>query len=204
MMLSWQSGAAGAGHAARDRRRHLHLPRAPGGASCRRSRRCASRCDHGRCARQHIQLTCVPCALRVLCAATRLVRGDARVVREACFGLYHHRFRAALSMLGISWGIISVVVLLAYGDGFRGALDAGLPRRVLGRHRRHLPGPDEPAGGWRARRQARPRHARRRDGDRRAAAGEERQPRVHAASSRSSTATSSRATWFAAWRRRTA
>ena len=47
------------------------------------------------------------------------------VVREACYGLYHHRFRAALSMLGISWGIISVVVLLAYGDGFRGALDAG-------------------------------------------------------------------------------
>jgi putative ABC transport system permease protein len=47
------------------------------------------------------------------------------IVREACYGLYHHRFRAALSMLGISWGIISVVVLLAYGDGFRGALDAG-------------------------------------------------------------------------------
>src|SRR5436190_15048186 len=46
-------------------------------------------------------------------------------VREACYGLYHHWFRAALSMLGISWGIISVVVLLAYGDGFRGALDAG-------------------------------------------------------------------------------
>src|SRR4026209_3036633 len=46
-------------------------------------------------------------------------------LREACYGLYHHRFRAALSMLGISWGIISVVVLLAYGDGFRGALDAG-------------------------------------------------------------------------------
>src|SRR5437870_13550115 len=47
------------------------------------------------------------------------------VVREACLGLYHHRFRAALSMLGISWGIISVVVLLAYGEGFRKALDAG-------------------------------------------------------------------------------
>src|SRR5437763_15623832 len=28
-------------------------------------------------------------------------------------------------MLGISWGIISVVVLLAYGNGFRGALEAG-------------------------------------------------------------------------------
>src|SRR6202040_1838695 len=49
----------------------------------------------------------------------------AEIVREAFFGLYHHRFRAALSMLGISWGIISVVVLLAYGDGFRGAIDAG-------------------------------------------------------------------------------
>src|SRR5499426_1227744 len=47
------------------------------------------------------------------------------IMREAFLGLYHHRFRAALSMLGISWGIISVVVLLAYGDGFRGALDAG-------------------------------------------------------------------------------
>jgi putative ABC transport system permease protein len=47
------------------------------------------------------------------------------IVREAAYGLYHHRFRAALSMLGISWGIVSVVVLLAYGDGFRGALDAG-------------------------------------------------------------------------------
>jgi putative ABC transport system permease protein len=47
------------------------------------------------------------------------------ILREAFIGLYHHRFRAALSMLGISWGIISVVVLLAYGNGFRGALSAG-------------------------------------------------------------------------------
>ncbi len=47
------------------------------------------------------------------------------IFTEACVGLYHHRFRAALSMLGISWGIVSVVVLLAYGDGFRSALDAG-------------------------------------------------------------------------------
>jgi putative ABC transport system permease protein len=47
------------------------------------------------------------------------------ILAEAFLGLYHHRFRAALSMLGISWGIISVVVLLAYGDGFRRALDAG-------------------------------------------------------------------------------
>jgi len=44
---------------------------------------------------------------------------------EAFYGLYHHRFRAALSMLGIAWGIVSVVVLLAYGDGFKEALAAG-------------------------------------------------------------------------------
>jgi putative ABC transport system permease protein len=55
----------------------------------------------------------------------RWMAAGREIAREACFGLYHHRFRAALSMLGISWGIISVVVLLSYGDGFRGALDAG-------------------------------------------------------------------------------
>src|SRR5437879_7644694 len=64
--------------------------------------------------------------------STSLTRGRSRlalfreIVREASYGLYHHWFRAALSMLGISWGIISVVVLLAYGEGFRKAIDAGL------------------------------------------------------------------------------
>jgi len=47
------------------------------------------------------------------------------IVVQSFTGLYHHWFRAALSMLGISWGIVSVVVLLAYGDGFRAALEAG-------------------------------------------------------------------------------
>ncbi len=47
------------------------------------------------------------------------------VVVQAVSGLYHHWFRAALSMLGIAWGIVSVVVLLAYGNGFGSALDAG-------------------------------------------------------------------------------
>jgi putative ABC transport system permease protein len=56
---------------------------------------------------------------------TRWLPMAREIIREACFSLYQHRFRAALSMLGISWGIISVVVLLAYGNGFRGALDAG-------------------------------------------------------------------------------
>ncbi|MCC6162017.1 MAG: ABC transporter permease [Acidobacteria bacterium] len=62
----------------------------------------------------------------------RRVRGVARtiqmakeVVREAAYGIARNRLRAALSMLGISWGIVSVVMLLAYGNGFHEALMVG-------------------------------------------------------------------------------
>ncbi len=47
------------------------------------------------------------------------------IVREAMAGLVRNRLRAGLSMLGISWGIVSVVVLLSYGEGFREALANG-------------------------------------------------------------------------------
>ena len=47
------------------------------------------------------------------------------VGREALHGLVRNRFRAGLAMLGISWGIVSVVMLLAYGNGFGAALAAG-------------------------------------------------------------------------------
>ena len=47
------------------------------------------------------------------------------VVREAAIGLSRNRLRAGLSMLGISWGIVSVVMLLAYGNGFQAALERG-------------------------------------------------------------------------------
>ena len=53
----------------------------------------------------------------------------ARVIREigreALTGLVRNRVRAGLSMLGISWGIVSVVVLLAYGEGFNQAILRG-------------------------------------------------------------------------------
>jgi putative ABC transport system permease protein len=45
--------------------------------------------------------------------------------REAFAGLIRNRLRAGLSMVGISWGIVSVVMLLAYGDGFQVALARG-------------------------------------------------------------------------------
>jgi putative ABC transport system permease protein len=47
------------------------------------------------------------------------------IVREATLGLLRNRMRAGLSMLGISWGIVSVVMLLAYGEGFNQALLRG-------------------------------------------------------------------------------
>ena len=47
------------------------------------------------------------------------------IAREAAVGLSRNRFRAMLSMVGISWGIVSVVMLLAYGNGFRDALGRG-------------------------------------------------------------------------------
>jgi putative ABC transport system permease protein len=47
------------------------------------------------------------------------------IAREAMTGLFRNRVRAGLSMLGISWGIVSVVMLLAYGNGFDAALLRG-------------------------------------------------------------------------------
>src|SRR3954454_2913124 len=78
------------------------------------------------------------------------------IVREALYGLYHHRFRAALSMLGISWGIVSVVMLLAYGNGFRGALEAGFHGAFSDGRVVSLPGEASlQAGGERAGRRVR-------------------------------------------------
>ncbi len=47
------------------------------------------------------------------------------ILREAFVGLARNKSRAALAMLGISWGIVSVVVLLAYGEGFNQAILRG-------------------------------------------------------------------------------
>ena len=51
-------------------------------------------------------------------------------------------------MLGISWGIVSVVMLLAYGEGFNAALLRGLRGRVRRRRGDHV------SAGRRACRQA--------------------------------------------------
>ena len=40
------------------------------------------------------------------------------VLQEAYAAMRHNRRRTALTMLGMAWGIATVVMLLAYGDGF--------------------------------------------------------------------------------------
>src|ERR1051326_6163742 len=47
------------------------------------------------------------------------------VLSQAIIALIKHRFRAAMTMFGISWGIVTIVLLLAYGNGFQTALAYG-------------------------------------------------------------------------------
>jgi putative ABC transport system permease protein len=53
------------------------------------------------------------------------VRLYREVIGQAVSSLLTHRFRAALTMLGISWGIVTVVLLMAYGSGFQRAIMYG-------------------------------------------------------------------------------
>ena len=47
------------------------------------------------------------------------------VIVQAATAVRDHKFRAGLTMLGIAWGIVTVVLLLAYGQGFHRALSVG-------------------------------------------------------------------------------
>ncbi|HEU4388069.1 MAG TPA: ABC transporter permease [Blastocatellia bacterium] len=44
------------------------------------------------------------------------------VIVEAYHALAVHRGRAAMTMFGIAWGIVTVVLMMAYGDGFHAAM----------------------------------------------------------------------------------
>ena len=47
---------------------------------------------------------------------------------QAIQALISHRIRAAMTMTGIAWGIVAVVLLMAYGNGFHNALEVGFRR----------------------------------------------------------------------------
>ena len=51
---------------------------------------------------------------------TRFMTRD--LLQEAYSAMRHNRRRTALTMLGMAWGIATVVMLLAYGDGFSRAI----------------------------------------------------------------------------------
>jgi putative ABC transport system permease protein len=53
------------------------------------------------------------------------MRMYGEIIAQAVGSLVAHRFRAALTMLGISWGIVTVVLLMAYGTGFQRAIMYG-------------------------------------------------------------------------------
>ena len=44
------------------------------------------------------------------------------LLKEAFGAMQHNRRRTALTMLGMAWGIATVVILLAFGSGFEGAI----------------------------------------------------------------------------------
>src|SRR5881396_832799 len=48
-----------------------------------------------------------------------------QVLVQAIAALINYRFRAAMTMLGVAWGIVTVVLLMAYGNGFNRALTIG-------------------------------------------------------------------------------
>src|SRR5215510_5859025 len=47
---------------------------------------------------------------------------------QAIQALIGHRIRAVMTMTGIAWGIVAVVLLMAYGNGFHNALAVGFRR----------------------------------------------------------------------------
>ncbi len=47
---------------------------------------------------------------------------------QAIQSLVGHRIRAAMTMTGIAWGIVAVVLLMAYGNGFHNAIAVGFRR----------------------------------------------------------------------------
>ncbi|HYY70534.1 MAG TPA: ABC transporter permease, partial [Terriglobales bacterium] len=46
----------------------------------------------------------------------------ADLLREAYGAMRHNRRRTTLTMLGMAWGIATVVILLAFGSGFERAI----------------------------------------------------------------------------------
>ena len=58
------------------------------------------------------------------------------LMSQAYSAMRYNRRRTALTMLGMAWGIATVVLLLAYGAGFGRAIDGHLRELGHAHHRR--------------------------------------------------------------------
>ena len=150
MVLSWQSGAMALATLVLIGVADLHLSRPPRGAAAA-----------GRGAAVRDMKTCSePGTGRREPDIAGAICTSARSFARRSPGWRTIAFRAALSMLGISWGIVSVVMLLSYGNGFRDALARGFRGAFCDGVGHRLAGPDQPAGRRRTRGQAHPDEAR--------------------------------------------
>ena len=70
------------------------------------------------------------------------------ILGQAWEAMVYNRRRTAITMIGMAWGIATVVLLLAYGAGFSRAIEAIFAQWGTQHHRR-LSGADERAGGRR-------------------------------------------------------
>lgn len=48
------------------------------------------------------------------------------IIQQSFFGVIRNPLRTVLTVLGVTWGIMSFLILIAYGEGFQRALDLGL------------------------------------------------------------------------------
>ena len=51
-----------------------------------------------------------------------MVKNTVETIRQALDALRQHMFRSVLTLSGITWGIVAVTILNAYGDGFHGTI----------------------------------------------------------------------------------
>ena len=83
------------------------------------------------------------------------------LLAQVVSSLLRNKLRSFLTMAGIAWGVASIVLIVAMGDGFKQGQRNNI--KQLGENIVHrLPRPHREAGGRAARRPAHPAHVRRR------------------------------------------
>ncbi len=67
------------------------------------------------------------------------------ILGQAWEAMLYNRRRTTITMIGMAWGIATVVLLLAYGAGFSRAIEA-IFAKLGHQHHRRLSRPHQPTG----------------------------------------------------------